>query len=309
MPFGSVFGAIVFGVLGVMFGTRMLGAPAAPEKLMGVCLVVLGVTVAGGLLMKRAWARWVGVVTGFWFAWSAGRAFIEQGGVLQLTVVLAASAVAIFLIVPATGRPVKDAKAGPSAPSFASRLLFGGACLAITGFVGAAGWAVARQPVQPEALLAESTQGEARPVDASPAGEHLPAARPAAPKGAVAWHDFGEGLKQAKSDRKLIVADFYATWCGPCKMMEKQTFHDPRVVTRLRDVVPVRVDAEETADRGGYKGADLALRYSIEVYPTIVVVDGNGHEVARNTGMMDPDEFLAWIDDVIERAGTTVARS
>ena len=51
------------------------------------------------------------------------------------------------------------------------------------------------------------------------------------------------------------------------------------------------------------KGADLALRYAIEVYPTIVVVDGEGRELARNTGVMSPDEFLAWIDAVIERAG------
>ena len=91
--------------------------------------------------------------------------------------------------------------------------------------------------------------------------------------------------------------------------MEKQTFRDPRVLTRLRDVVPVRVDAEETAARGGLVGADLALRYAIEVYPTIVVVDAEGRELARNTGVMSPDEFLSWIDAVIERAGASLART
>jgi thiol:disulfide interchange protein DsbD len=95
----------------------------------------------------------------------------------------------------------------------------------------------------------------------------------------------------------------------PCKVMEKKTFRDPRVMERLRDLVVVRVDAEETVERGGLKGVDLALRYAVEVYPTIVVVDGNGREIARNTGVMSPDEFLAWLDAVIERAEESVARS
>ena len=335
MPFGSLFGAIVFGILGSFFGVRLMSAPLLPMKLMGACLVLLGLSVAGGLLMSRAWARWMGVLAGAWFAWSAMQAFLNNNGIFQLFIALAALLAAFLLVLPVTGRPKKAIAAPAAAPAVPAgdlptpaatlnpsevaaaapttlpappparspwgSALLASSCVAIVGFFAATAWTVASQPLTAAGRAPTRPSGAAvRPGAAPPTATFSTAAT---------WKDFASGIQEAKSARKLVVADFYATWCNPCKYMEAHTFHDPRVVERLRDVVPVRVDAEEDVARGGLKGVDLALRYAIEAYPTIVVVDAEGHELARNTGVMGPDEFIAWLDAVIERAGSGVARS
>jgi thiol-disulfide isomerase/thioredoxin len=97
---------------------------------------------------------------------------------------------------------------------------------------------------------------------------------------------FEAASKEAGRTGRIVLVDFYTTWCGPCKMLDKDTWTDAAVIRLLEQkTVALRIDAE--------KEAALSKRYKIEAYPSVLLIKPDGTEFDRLVGYRDPKQFMA----------------
>ena len=99
--------------------------------------------------------------------------------------------------------------------------------------------------------------------------------KPAPKTGELAWEkDYPSALKKAQAEKKPVMVMMTATWCGPCKMLEKETLNDPWVRHFLSRFVIVKA----------YEDKDVEKTYGLNGYPTLVFTDSNGKESVRTVG-------------------------
>lgn len=111
----------------------------------------------------------------------------------------------------------------------------------------------------------------------------------------IAWlTDYDKALRQAKKEDKLVVIDFFATWCAPCKKMEKTTFADERVQRKMLKFVPVKIDVD--------RQRQIAIKYRIEGMPTTMIVGSDGKPITSAIGYLDADRFLKVLSRVKSNA-------
>lgn len=101
-------------------------------------------------------------------------------------------------------------------------------------------------------------------------------------------HD--QAVSRARNEDRLLLIDFTAVWCSPCRKMDQTTWVDEAVIRWVGEhALAIQVDVDEEHD--------VRDNYKIQAMPTIVVVL-DGEEVDRAIGYRDGEDLLAWLQGV-----------
>lgn len=122
----------------------------------------------------------------------------------------------------------------------------------------------------------------------------------------VKWMSFEEALEKSKTEKRKIFIDVYTDWCGWCKVMDKNTFSEPKVAKILNEqFYPVKFDAEQKEDvvfngttfkfipsgKSGYHQLAAALLNNQLSYPTVVFLDEEFRMIQPLAGYQKAPEF------------------
>ncbi|XP_053687416.1 thioredoxin, mitochondrial [Sabethes cyaneus] len=94
--------------------------------------------------------------------------------------------------------------------------------------------------------------------------------------------------EKVKNSKEPIIVDFFATWCGPCRMLT------PRIESVIGEqkgkVKLAKVDIDEHSD--------LALDYEVASVPVLLAIR-NGKVEQRLVGLQDTDKLRNWVEKVV----------
>jgi len=112
----------------------------------------------------------------------------------------------------------------------------------------------------------------------------------------LSWEQVKE---KAQSEHKYIFMDYYATWCGPCKMMDTQVYTNSEVADYVNaHFISVKVQLDSTGNdneavKAWYaESKRLAREYQIKSLPTLLFFNEGGQLVHKGIGFQDKSAFL-----------------
>jgi thioredoxin-related protein len=135
----------------------------------------------------------------------------------------------------------------------------------------------------------------------------IAAALAASTPGAGEWlTDFNKAQQEAKASNKLLLVNFTGSdWCGFCIMLDRQVFSKPEFKDYAnKNLVLLEIDFprmggprwKAQSDALRKQNEELAVKYQIYGFPTIVVLNGDGKMVGELGYMDGPTSFIAELE-------------
>lgn len=129
----------------------------------------------------------------------------------------------------------------------------------------------------------------------------------------IKWMTMDEALAAQQEEPKKIFMDVYTTWCGPCKMLDKNTFANKDVAAFINEnYYPVKFNAEGTEvvnylgnvytnprhdpnRRGRNSQHELAQALKLQGYPSMVFFDEQGNYIQPIVGYHTPKRLEIYV--------------
>jgi thiol-disulfide isomerase/thioredoxin len=101
----------------------------------------------------------------------------------------------------------------------------------------------------------------------------------------IFWQsDLDYAKKISSSTGKLIVIDFWATWCGPCQTMERELWNNEKIKSIADNFIGVKINVDYNPR--------IASSYSVNAIPTLVIAFFDGEVLWQTTGFSGASEFI-----------------
>lgn len=96
-------------------------------------------------------------------------------------------------------------------------------------------------------------------------------------------NDIDESKFNEYINNNIVLLDFYADWCGPCKMLAKVL----EELSKIKNINIYKINVDKYPNK--------AREYSVMTIPTIILYK-NGVLIKKNIGFITLDELIKWID-------------